>query len=78
MKYNRLLFEQLHPHWPAGKNANGKYEDPRMQQSYETWIACKKAVRAALVNTEMFYSKRGLVQKAAITASNRQAVHRAI
>lgn len=74
MKYNRLLFEQLHPNWGAGKKVNGKYEDPRMQQSYETWMLCKKAMRDALSRTEQRYKIRGEIQKAAQTAKNKQSL----
>jgi hypothetical protein len=78
MKYNRVLFEQLHPHWGAGKTDKGKYEDPRMQQSYETWMVCKKAMRDALRRSEMRYSERGEVQKATLTAANRDSLSKMI
>jgi hypothetical protein len=78
MKYNRVLFEQLHPHWSAGKDAKGRYEDPRMQQSYETWSACKRATLDTMKRSAQRYTERGQLQKAAVTVVNRQAVMVAI
>lgn len=74
MKYNRLLFEHLHPHWVDGEKVNGKYEDPRMQQSYETWMLCKKAMCDALSRTRQRYEVRGEIQKADQTAKNKQSL----